>query len=158
MAEEEIKTKHVEPTAVVTKSFQGPYDQTEDILDELMGWIMRVGHPYSSPPLAVYYDDPAQVAEEDLRGDVCLPVAEVVEGDDQAQVKELPETEVAFKLHEGAYDGIADVYEEIFSWIEDQGYSFREELGTREIFHKIYGQAETEEQLVTEVQVPIEKA
>ncbi len=158
MAEDEIQTKQVEPATVMSKSFKGPYDQTEDVLDELMGWIMRVGHPFCAPPRAVYYDDPEQVPEDELRAEVCLPVAEDVRGDDDVEYKELPETEVAYKLHEGSYDGIPAVYEELFEWIEENGYSFKEELGTREIFHKLYGEAETEDQLVTEVQVPVEKA
>jgi len=158
MAEEDIKTKHVEPMSVVCKSFQGPYDQTEDVLDELMGWIMRVGHPFCAPPRAVYYDDPEEVPEDELRAEVCLPVAERVMGDDEVENKQLPETEVAYIMHEGPYDGIPAVYEELFSWIEENDYTFREGLGTREVFHKLYGEVETEEQLVTEVQVPIEKA
>lgn len=159
MAEEpEIKTKKVEPISVVSQSFQGPYDQTEDVLDGLVGWLMREGHPYCAPPLAVYYDDPEEVAEEDLRGEVCLPVAERVQGDEDVEVKELPGTEVAYTMYEGPYGGIIEVYERLFEWLEENGYRFREDLGTREIFHRVYGQVESEDELLTEVQVPVEKA
>jgi len=154
----EVKTKEVEPITVMSLSFQGSYAQTEDKLDELIAWVMREGHPYCGFPMGIYYDDPAKVKEEDLRAEVCVPVAEEFEGREEIERKELPGTEVAYAIHQGPYEGIVDVYEAIFKWMEENGYRFRTELGTREVFHKIYGQVDSDEELVTEVQVPIEKA
>jgi len=152
----DVETKIVESTKVVSLSFTGPYDQTEDMMDELMGWLMRAGHPYCAPPFAIYYDDPDEVPEDDQRAEVCLPIAERVKGDEEVDVKTVQGAKMACAMHEGPYEGIPDTYEKIFAWIEEQGHTFEEELGTREVFLKQHGQVEDEADLVTEVQVPIE--
>ena len=154
----EVKTKEVGPITVMSLSFHGPYAQTEEKLDELVAWVMREGHPYGGPPMGIYYDDPAKTNEDELRADVCVPVAEGFEGREEVERKELPGTEVAYAMHQGPYEGNVDVYEAVFKWVEENGYRFRDELGIREVFHKIYGQVDSEEELLTEMQVPIEKA
>jgi AraC family transcriptional regulator len=151
----EVETKIVEAQTVASLSFTGPYDQTEDMMDELMGWLMRAGHPYSAPPFAIYYDDPDEVPDEELRAEVCLPLEERVRGDEEVDIKDAPSALMACATHEGPYEDIPDTYEKIFAWIEDNGRTFQEEMGTREVFLKQHGEVETEEELLTEVQVPI---
>jgi len=153
----EVKVKTVAPLTVMSLSFQGSYAQTEDKLDELIGWVMRAGHPYCGPPMGIYYDDAAKVEEQNLRAEVCVPVAEEFDGDEQVVRKELPGCEVAYMLHQGSYEGTVDAYAKIFEWMKENGYRFREELGTREVLHRIYGQVEKEEDLSIEIQVPVEK-
>lgn len=154
----EIQVKEVEAMTVMSLSFTGPYEQTHEKLDELMSWLLRVGHPHSSLPMALYYDDPAKVAPDELRAEVCLPIEEACEPGDSAERKELPAVTVAFAMHEGPYSGISQLYEEILNWSSENGYGRIEDLPTREIFHKMYGQTDNAEEYVTEVQVPVDKA
>ena len=151
----EVETKTVEPQSVVSLSFTGPYDQTEDVLDELMGWLMRAGHPYCSHPFAVFYDDPDEVPEDELRAEVCLPIAERIKGDEEVDIKEIPGGEVAYTLHQGSYDDIVEAYDRVFTWLEEEGLEFHEEMGTREVFLKLEGEVDIEEELLTEIQVPL---
>lgn len=153
----EIETKTLDPVTVMSLSFTGSHEQTQDKLDELFSWLMRAGHPSSGLPLAVYYDDPAKVEEEELRAEVCLPIEEVCQGEEDIQRKELPGTMVAWAMHEGPHETLPEIYEALFNWVRENGYRFREELGTRELFHKTYGQAESVDDLLTEIQVPIEE-
>jgi len=152
----DVETKIVEPIKVASLSFTGAYEQTEDMMDELMGWLMRAGHPYSAPPFAIYYDDPDQVPVDEQRAEVCLPIAERVKGDAEVDIKTIPAAKMACAKHEGPYEGIPDTYEDIFTWMEQEGHSFEEDMGTREVFLKQHGEVESEEDLLTEVQVPIE--
>jgi effector-binding domain-containing protein len=154
----EIQVKEVEPMTVMSLSFTGSYDQTQDKLAALMGWLLRVGHPYSELPLALYYDDPARVAEAELRAEVCLPIEEACEPVDEFERKELPGLTVAFALHQGPYSRISALYEEIFAWLPENGYRFVEGTPTREVFHSIPGQVDDPEEFLTEVQVPVEQA
>ncbi len=151
----EVETKTIEPMTVMSLSFTGPYSQTGNRLDELVGWVLRGGHPHSGPPMGIYYDDPAKVSEDELRAEVLVPIEEECEGEGLIVRRELPGAEVAYAVHEGSYSKIKKVYEEIFNWITENGYRPVEEVGTREVFHKVYGQVDSAAELLTEVQVPV---
>jgi len=153
----EVELKSIEPQTVMSLSFTGPYEQTGDRLDELMAWLLRAGHPYSAPPFCIYYDDPEQVPEDELRAEVCLPIEEQCDGDHTVTRKTVPGGEFACLVHTGPYEGIREVYRHLFDWMQQNGYRHLVELGTREVFHKILGQVDSVEELVTEVQVPVQK-
>ena len=38
----EVQLKDVEPMVVMSLAFTGPYDQTQEKLDEIMGWLLLV--------------------------------------------------------------------------------------------------------------------
>ncbi len=152
----EVHVKEVPEMTVMSLPFTGSYDQTQTKLDRLMSWLLRVGHPYSSPPMGIYHDDPAQVPEEELRAEVCLPIEEECEGEEDVVRKELPAVTVAYAVHKGPYHQIPPIYEDIFEWMEENGYEYVEDMPTREVFLKLYGQVEEPEEYVTEVQVPVQ--
>ncbi len=154
----EVQLKEVPAMTVMSLPFTGPFEQTQDRLDHLMSWILRVGHPWSDTPLALYHDDPAKVPADDLRAEVCLPIEEACEGEEDIERKELPAVTMACAIHEGPYSGISGVYEEIFGWMRENGYEYIEEMPTREVFLTMYGEVEEPEGFVTEVQVPVQKA
>lgn len=154
----EIEAKEVEAMTVMSLAFTGPYEQTQDQVGELMSWLLRAGHPYSSPPLGLYYDDPSKVAADELRAEVCVPIEEECAPADDVQRKELPAVTVACAVHTGPYSEVGQLYEEILNWITENGYRCIEDQPAREVFHQIYGQVESPEEYVTEVQVPVEKA
>lgn len=153
----EILVKDVPTMTAMSLSFTGPYEQTQDVLDRLTSWLLRIGHPYSSSPMALYYDDPDKVAADNLRAEVCLPIEEACEPRDEVERKELPGVTSACAVHTGPYSGIPQVYKEIFNWMNENGYRYIEGMPTREVFLTMYGQVDDPEEYVTEVQVPVEK-
>ncbi|MFW6457430.1 MAG: AraC family transcriptional regulator, partial [Planctomycetota bacterium] len=126
-----------------------------DKLDELMAWLLRVGHPYSGRPFAIYYDDPAEVEEEDLRAEVCLPINEECEPEGEVERKTVEGGDFASVIHEGSYAGLDDAYDEIFDWLEENGYQMDEEMGTREVFEVLMGEVDSIEEVRTDVLVPV---
>ncbi len=152
----EIETKEVKPMTVMSRAFTGSYQQTGDVLDEMIAWVLRVGHPYAGPPMGIYYDNPEEVAEEELRAEVAVPIDEECEGGEKVVRKQLPGCLVAWAVHQGPYDQVKQVYGEIFAWIAENGYRCPEGVGAREIFLKGPGEVESPEEFLTEVQVPIE--
>ena len=154
----DIQVKDVELMTVMSMSFTGPYEQTQEKLAELMSWLLRVGHPHSHPPMGLYFDDPSKVAADDLRAEVCLPIEEACEPGEDIERKELPGVTVACARYEGPYNGIPQVYEEVFAWMAENGYTHAEGTPSREVFLTLYGQVDEPEQFVTEVQIPVEKA
>lgn len=154
----EVQKKTVEPMTVLSLSFTGSYRQTSDKLDEIIGWVLRAGHPYAGAPMGIYYDDPHTVAESDLRGEVAVPIEEQCEVGEEIVRKQMPGAEVASAVHTGPYDRAHEVYKEIFDWIAANGYRPVQETGTREIFLTTMGEVDTPDKLVTEIQVPIAPA
>jgi AraC family transcriptional regulator len=155
---EEPTIKAIDAMEVISMSFTGSYEQTSDMLDELMSWLLREGHPYSGRPFAIFYDDPAKVEEADLRAEVCLPVSETIEVREPIEKKTVEGGDFAAAIHNGPYSSISDVYDKLSEWIASNDYSCRQEMGTREVFHKLIGEVENPGELVTEVQIPVIKA
>ncbi len=151
----EPKIREVAPVNAITTSFKGPYNQTSQVMDDLIAWLLQTGYPYSGDPFAIYYDDPAKVEESNLRALVCLPVEEKLEDYGGYEPREIEGGSFASLLHEGAYENIPQAYEELFEWIKDNDYEYIEESGTREIFRVILGEVESPDELVTEVMVPV---
>ncbi len=147
----EIQVKQVPEFTAATVQFTGSYTQTQDRLDYLMSWLLRAGHPFCSAPLALYYGDPEEVPEEELRAEVCLPIGEEAQPADDVKVRKVPAASVAFATHTGA------VYGEIVAWMGENGYRHVEGEPTRELFLRMHGQVESSAEFVTEVQVPVEK-
>ena len=154
----EIQIKNVPAISVMSLSYTGPYEQTSDRLDDLMAWMLRVGHPYSDFPLGLFYDDPVKVAADALRAEVCLPIQEECEGYEEVERKELPPVTVACMRFTGPYHDLSGVYQEVFAWMGENGYAYDEEAPCREVYVKLLGQVDESSQLVTEVQVPVVSA
>jgi effector-binding domain-containing protein len=154
----EVQVKQVAPMTVISLSFTGPYEQTQDKLEALTSSLLRAGHPFSQPPMGLYHDDPSKVAADDLHAEVCLPIGEGYEPAEDAVRKELPGVTVAFALHQGPYSDVPHVYQAIFEWMQANGYRHAEGSPTREVFLKLYGEVSEPKDFLTEVQVPVEKA
>jgi len=151
----EVQIKEIEAMTVMSLAFTGPYEQTSDKLDELMSWLLRVGHPYSATPFGMFYDDPRQVAADDLRAEVCLPIEEECEPAEDVERKELPAVKMACVQYTGPYANIRSVYEELFNWLRENGHEYLEGEPTREVILERPGDREDPEECTVEIQVPI---
>lgn len=151
----EVEVKELDAVEVMSLPFTGPYEQTQDYLDQLMSWLLRVGHPYSARPIGLYYHDPAKTNAEELRAEVCLPIQEACDGFEDVTRKTLPAVTVASVSHTGPYAGLHEVYSEVFDWMAQNGYRPVEGEPTREVFHRMRGQVDDPVEFVTEVQVPV---
>jgi AraC family transcriptional regulator len=154
----EVQIKDVEALTVMSLPFTGPYDQTRGRLEHLMSWLLRVGHPYSAKPFGLYYDDPIKVPADQLRAEVCLPIEETCEGEEDIVRKSLPATTVASAVFTGPYADVPQAYAQVFEWIAANGYRYVEGEPTREVFLNMYAQEEESAEPATEIQVPVEPA
>jgi effector-binding domain-containing protein len=152
----EVQIKEQEAVTVMSLPFTGPYEQTRSKLEHLMSWLLRAGHPYSGKPLGCYYDDPAKVPADQLRAEVCLPIEETCEGQEEIVRKTLPSVTVACAVFTGPYSDAHLAYEQIFEWMGAHGYRHVQGEPTREVFLNMYAQEEESAEPATEVQVPVE--
>lgn len=153
----EVQVKTAPATSVMCIEHRGPYTELESVLDELITWVMREGHPYSAPPFAILYDDPQYVPEADLRSDVCVPMEEEVGGKDRVIRRELPALTVVSSVHKGPYHDVHKAYEVIFDYLKQNNHEYQVAYGCREVYINSPVDV-SDEELLTEVQVPIGKA
>ena len=159
MSQYEIKIKSVPALRVASLWAKGlPFNVTiPKAYEELAAWMARESIPaLSGSPmgLALYYDDPASVAPEEVRFKVAVPVAaetpEVAEG--AAAVEVLPEAEVAYLTVRGPYTNLEDAYSQLYGWVFSNG--FQPADAAREVYVR-WSESMPPEEWVTEVQVPI---
>jgi AraC family transcriptional regulator len=79
--------------------------------------VARVGGTIAGPPYMRYRDWSA--AGVDI--EVGFPTVTPIPDDGEVVAGELPETEVAIAVHEGAYDRLPESYAELERWIRSQG-------------------------------------
>jgi effector-binding domain-containing protein len=70
----------------------------------------------------MYYDNPTETPEPELRSEVCIPVARVTEGEGKFRIKEMAETEVAETRHQGRPDQFAMTYGPFLEGLLKSGY------------------------------------
>jgi DNA gyrase inhibitor GyrI len=150
----DVEVKELDSLTVMSLSFTGSYEQTPDQLDKLMAWMLRAGHPYSGRPMALFHDDPDKTPEEELRAEVCLPVEEACEGYEGVERKTIEGTTVVAATFTLAPERVKEGYQEVFDWMEENGFVYTEGEPVREVYHLVYGEVETPEETVIEIQVP----
>jgi effector-binding domain-containing protein len=114
---------------------------------------MRVqGIPAAGPPFALYFDDPARVAADELRARACFPVDRRVAVEPPLEVDVLPGTTVVYAFVAGPYPEVPRAYPGIFAFLERMRW--REAGPIREIYWVHPGTVTDWNELVTEVQIP----
>ncbi len=115
----------------------------------LFDWLNARGIQPTGPSIGIFYDDPAKVAAENLRCDLCAPVGPEVTGSGDVLTKRIGGWEVASIVYEGEQN-ISRAYEEVYDWLHNQGY--HESEAPFEIYLSRLG-----EELRAEIDVPIKK-
>jgi DNA gyrase inhibitor GyrI len=131
-------------------SEMGPWGQAvKRGFERLFAWLHANNIQPVGPSLAIFYDDPAKVASENLRSEECVPVALDVQGSDEVRTKEIGDMQVATIIYQGEQN-IERAYNEVYDWLHAQGYR---DLGApMETYLSQLG-----EELRAEIAVPIQK-
>lgn len=117
-----VKFKIAPKIVVASLERNGPYAGVADAVRELKSWldfkgVKQVGHPF-----CLYYDNPTETPEQELRSEVCIPVARALESEGKSRVKEMAETEVAETRHQGPPDQFAMTYGPFLEGLLKGGY------------------------------------
>jgi AraC family transcriptional regulator len=125
--------------------------------EELEAWMARKSIPVlagSPMGLALYYDDPAAVAPDEVRFKVAILVPpetpEIAEG--RAAMELLPEAEVAYLTVRGPYTNLEDAYSQLFGWVFQNGRAPAD--AAREVYVR-WSEEMPPEEWETEIQVPV---
>ncbi len=154
--EPQISVKRVESLTVAYASHKGPYEAMPEVFQKVMGWIQEEGLQMAGPPMGVYYNDPGEVAPEELLWEVQWPIVpkEGKEGKGEVKVKTTEPMEVAFTIHRGAYDQVGQAYTRLEKWIEENDYGIG---GPARSIYLNDPNSVPPESLKTEIQFPVVK-
>ncbi|MCK5056234.1 MAG: GyrI-like domain-containing protein [Candidatus Aminicenantes bacterium] len=152
--EEEVVIKDMEPFSYAAMDFTGSFEKMEQSIGLFMKEFFKQGLQPAGPVLGVYYNDPSQVKEEDLKWAVGFSVAKDTKV--QAPLKKVETTfkKAAVYLYTGPYEKMDKAYEKIFKYIEDKGCKM-----VWPCYDKYLNNPQTvkPEELKTEIIVPVEK-
>ncbi len=148
--------KQTYPMTVAFASGCGSYDQIPYAFRRLYLWTEQHMLVPTGMPVGVYFDDPLETPDTDLRWEIWAPVAEgatpleTSEGDFGVKVVEA--CTVASVMHRGPYDTIGAAYTRLADWASVSGYTISGP--PRETYYSDPDEVELEETL-TELQFPV---
>ncbi len=149
-----VTLKKIDEVRVACLERTGPYEKVGDSFGELMAWMGSKGVKPVGPPMGTYYDDPTVTPPDKTRYEVCMPVAEGVEGDETVKVKVIPSQDVASTRYKGPWEKVAPTYLKLFAWIEENGY--KSAGPPTEVYLNSPKEVKPEE-LLTDIRVPVVK-
>jgi AraC family transcriptional regulator len=142
--------KHFPGTRVAYVSEMGPMGEAvKRGFDKLFAWVGAHNVQPLGASIGIFYDDPAKVPADKLRSDLCVPVADEVQGSGDVQIKNIGDMPVATITYQGEQN-IEHAYDEVYDWLHAQGY--RDSGAPMETYLSKPG-----EELRAEVAVPIVK-
>ena len=154
----EVAVKTIEPRTVAYKGVKGSFKLIPGTIGEVVGWVLQRGLSLAGPPVGVYFNDPGQVAEDELVWEIQWPlggdVAPAGPDEQGVGVKRVDSYDVAFVVFKGSYDQVGPVYEAIAQWIPEKGYEF---TGAPEEVYLNDPNAVPKEEPLTEIRFPVRK-
>lgn len=110
----EVNVVELEPMRLAAVSHRGSYQSVGEAFGRLNAWQMAKGLEHG-PLVAVYYDDPHQVAENDLRSDAGVVVHgdQPIEGDGVKEIR-IPGGRYAMASYVGDYSGLGKAWEDFY--------------------------------------------
>lgn len=117
--------------------------------ERLFAWIGANNVQPMGPSMGIFYDDPAQVPADKLRSELCVSVADNVNGSGDVRVKEIGGFEAATIIYQGDAN-ITPAYNQVYDWLHAQGY--HESGAPLEVYLSMPG-----EEIRAEIVVPVVK-
>ena len=95
---------------VASISRRGPYGGIGETMKELDSWVERRGLRRAGHPFCLFYDNPLETPEGELRSDACIPVAGPFAPEGKVEMKEVPGGTVAETSHSGPREEFTKTY------------------------------------------------
>jgi effector-binding domain-containing protein len=131
---------------------RGDYRDMGAVMRRLFAAASEVQLEPSGAPFALFFDDPGQVAIEELRARACLPVRARPERLGTLSFDVLPRAMVVYARVAGAYPEVPRSYPALFTYLRELGW--RAGGPIREVYLVDPGSVQSYAELVPEVQIP----
>ncbi len=150
-----VTLKTIPALEVVSVPHTGSYLQISLAFERLGGWLgARNLISPSSRMFGMYYDDPASVAEAQLRSRACVSVSQTCALEPPLECVTIAGGEYAVLLHKGAYAALPAAYEWLFGvWLVQAGRELRDAPALEEYLNTPMDTAP--EDLLTDIYLPL---
>ncbi len=101
---------------------RGSYSSIGETMRELKDWIDSKGIEQSGYPFCLFYDNPTETPEEELRSEACIPVGVNFEAEGRYMARELETAQVAETRHQGLPEEFATTYGPFLEGLLKDGY------------------------------------
>jgi DNA gyrase inhibitor GyrI len=122
MAPPEVKFGTAPKVLVAYLERRGPYSGIGETMRTLKDWIDSEGIEQAGYPFCVFFDNPTETPESELRSEACIPVVKAFEPEEGIRIKEFEEVQVAETRHEGPPEEFAKTYGPFLEGLLQQGY------------------------------------
>ncbi len=122
MAAPEVKFITAPKLIVAAIERRGSYSTIGESMRELKTWIDSKGIEQAGYPFCLFYDNPTETPEAELRSEACIPVAKPFEPEGNYKMKEFSEALVAETRHQGPSEEFAKTYGPFLEGLSNQGY------------------------------------
>jgi effector-binding domain-containing protein len=150
--------KTIESMTVAFIQVTGHFSQIPAAFGKLYIWISENGYKPVGPSIAVYYNIPGQVPDNELQWELRSKLSDDVNEREPNKeglgVKYLEAKYVASVLHKGPYEKVEDTYKSLSLWIENKKIIVN---GPPEELYYNNPEKVPPEELLTEIRFPIQR-
>ena len=151
-----VLIKTIPPTTVAFMRIRlESYDSLFDRMPEMGALMEQAGCECALPEYCFTAYPEAGYKDADILVDICESVVAPQKETANLRFKTLPETQAACVFHRGSYRTLAESYEAVLRYIEENGYEIAGEI--RESYIDGVWNKEDESQWLSEIQVPVRK-
>lgn len=118
----EVKFTTAPKIIVASVERKGSYSTIGESMRDLKTWIDSKGIEQAGYPFCLFYDNPTEKAEAELRSEACIPVAKAFQSEGNFMMKEFGEAQVAETRHEGPPEEFSKTYGPFLEGLLNQGY------------------------------------
>jgi len=119
-----LKLEKVSPIRVAYVQLTGAYENWGRGLMELKKWLDNQGVEIVGRPIGLFYDNPTETPEDELKSDACFPIRGEIKPNAEVHVKELPGGDIATTRHVGPADQYTRTYGSFLEDLMSKGFVF----------------------------------
>jgi DNA gyrase inhibitor GyrI len=118
----EVKFTTAPKIIVASVERKGSYSTIGESMRDLKTWIDSRGIEQAGYPFCLFYDNPTETPEAELRSEACIPVAKAFQSEGNFLMKEFGEAQVAETRPQGPPEEFSKTYGPFLEGLLNQGY------------------------------------
>ena len=153
----EIKEKTIEDQKVAIMNYKGSLNDMEVLIGKLTGWVEVEEIETIGDLFAIFYNNPRTAKENEVVYDVGIPINPELDPDETEEIRivNIIEHKVLSGIHKGSLDKIQETYNTMAEYSIENKYDI---IGSpKEVYIKNKFEVENEDNMITEIQLPVIK-
>jgi AraC family transcriptional regulator len=149
-----FEEKEIETQKVALIKHKGKVNEARRIISNLLEWTSKNNLQLEGNPFAIYYTNPNEIPSNEMVYEIGIPIVGNPTQDSEIEVRYVPEHYVLSTIHNGEYSSLVETHMKLWKYIFKNDYEV--DGFPKEIYlnnpDDVY-----EEELLTEIQIPVKK-